>query len=195
MKKPRPTTLAGDLVTLRPLERSDVDGLLEIALDPNLWKWTGSIITSRADLLEYIDAALHDRESGNAIPFAICLTEGLKPVGSTRYANISVRDSRLEIGWTWLGAAFQRTGINTQAKRLLLTHAFELLGCKRVELKTHSNNLKSRQAMRRIGAVEEGTLRNHMLFRDGLNRDTVFYSIIDSEWPSVKKIIAGLEAR
>jgi RimJ/RimL family protein N-acetyltransferase len=140
----------------------------------------------------YMALALDEQKRGVSVPFTTTLRDSGQIVGSTRYANISARDGRLEIGWTWIGKAWQRSPVNTEAKYLMLHHAFEVLGCTRVELKTDGLNEKSRAAILRIGAKQEAVLRKHTLTYSGRIRDTVYFSILDTEWPMVK---AGLEAR
>jgi RimJ/RimL family protein N-acetyltransferase len=140
----------------------------------------------------YIEAALNEEERGVSLPFAIVDKAAGRAIGSTRYGNIDRTNHRVEIGWTWIAREWQRTAINTEAKYLLLRHAFESLGCMRVELKTDSLNERSRAAILRIGAREEGVFRNHMVTASGRIRHTVYFSIIDSEWPAVK---ARLEAK
>ena len=140
----------------------------------------------------YIALALAERDAGRALPFATVDRATGTIIGSTRYAAIEPTHRRVEIGWTWLGRAWQRTAANTEAKYLMLRHAFETLGCVRVELKTDALNERSRAAIRRIGAREEGTLRRHMVTSTGRIRDTVYYSILDAEWTQVK---AELERR
>jgi RimJ/RimL family protein N-acetyltransferase len=140
----------------------------------------------------YIATALEEQARGVSLPFALIEKAGGKAIGSTRYGNIDRTHHRVEIGWTWIAAPWQRTAINTEAKYLLLKHAFEKLGCIRVELKTDSLNERSRAAILRIGACEEGTFRNHMITSTGRFRHTVYFSILDSEWPEVK---SRLQAR
>jgi RimJ/RimL family protein N-acetyltransferase len=136
-----------------------------------------------ADTRQWIDEAL---AAPGQLPFAIVETVKDKVVGSTRYLNIRAEHRALEIGWTWLGQEWQRTSINTEAKLLLLSHAFERLGCVRVEFKTDERNLRSQTALQRIGATREGTLRNHMIVQGNYVRDSVYFSVIDGEWPAVK---------
>jgi len=140
----------------------------------------------------YVEEAIAERERGISIPFAIVSKQESRVIGCTRYGAISRAHKRLEIGWTWIGVPWQRTGVNSECKLLLMTHAFEELGCKRLELKTDARNQQSRNAILRIGAKEEGILRSHMISFDGRVRDTVYFSILDSEWPDVK---AALIAR
>jgi RimJ/RimL family protein N-acetyltransferase len=134
----------------------------------------------------YVLQALEELSRGIALPFVIVAQPGGEVVGSTRYGSVDLENRRLEIGWTWITPPYQRTAINTEAKLLLLTHAFERLGANRVELKTDALNQKSRNAIARLGAVEEGTFRKHIVTYSGRVRDTVYYSIIDTEWPAVK---------
>ncbi|HEX6290268.1 MAG TPA: GNAT family protein [Herpetosiphonaceae bacterium] len=187
-----PVTLEGQYVRLEPLVLAHLDQLCEVALDEDLWRWTTSVVQTRDDLRAYIEAALHGQDQSTMLPFATVEKASGRAIGSTRYGNIELRDRRVEIGWTWVGRPWQRTPINTEAKYLMLRYAFETLGCMRVELKTDALNERSRRAIARIGAQEEGTLRKHMLTYSGRIRDTVYFSIIDSEWPDVK---AALEAK
>jgi N-acetyltransferase len=187
-----PLVLAGSYVRLEPLAKDHVSQLCECGLDVSLWQWTPTKVSSSEDMLTYVRIALQMQREGTALPFVIMEHSSGRIIGSTRFANYDVSHRRIEIGWTWITPAWQRTAVNTEAKYLLLKHAFEVLGCLRVELKTDSLNLQSRAAILRIGAKEEGILRNHMVTHTGRIRDTVYYSIIDSEWPSVK---AALEAQ
>ena len=186
MNPPSPVTLQGDVVALEPLSLEHVPALAEIALDSDLWRWTLSVLRSPEDVLGYVQAALAAQAEGSALPFAIRHLATGRLAGSTRYGNIDVDNQRLEICWTWVARAWQRTAVNTAAKYLLLRHAFEVLECARVELKTDALNQRSRTAIRRIGASEEGVLRRHMLRADGRLRDTVYYSILADEWPGVR---------
>lgn len=183
----QPATLEGKIVRLEPLSRSHHAQLCRVGLDADLWKWTPNFVGNADDLMEYIENALKAREEGTALPFAIIHHATGSAIGSTRYLNIDLQNRRLEIGATWIGKKWQRTPVNTEAKYLLLRHAFEEIGCNRVELKTDSLNFVSRNAILRIGAKEEGTLRKHMVTSTGRVRDTVYFSIIDTEWPSVKE--------
>lgn len=139
----------------------------------------------------YVTTALDELQRGVSLPFVIVDQASGQIIGSTRYGNIEVAHRRLEIGWTWLTPAFQRSRANTEAKLLLLTHAFEILGMHRVELKTDALNAKSRAAIGRIGATQEGIFRRHMITASGRVRDTVYFSIIDSEWPAIKAKLIG----
>lgn len=188
----QPVTLEGRFVRLEPLTLAHLDQLCEVALDEELWRWTTAQVRTRDELREYIEAALQSQRQGTALPFATIERNSGRAIGSTRYGNIEMRDRRVEIGWTWVGRLWQRTAVNTEAKYLMLCHAFETLGCIRVELKTDALNERSRRAILRIGAREEGLLRQHMITASGRLRDTVYFSVIDREWPEVK---AALEAK
>jgi RimJ/RimL family protein N-acetyltransferase len=187
-----PVTLEGQHVRLEPLARGHSAALAEVGLDEELWRWIPTAVRTPAEMAEYVESALKDQANGTALPFAQIETSSGRAIGSTRYANIERADRRLEIGWTWVARAWQRTAVNTEAKYLLLRHAFETLGCIRVELKTDALNERSRAAIQRIGARQEGIFRKHKITESGRIRDSVYFSIIDSEWPEVK---ARLEAR
>jgi len=163
-----------------------------VGLDPELWKLNPSQVLDADQMMRYIRAALSDQEKGTALPFATIEKATGTIVGSTRYMNIDVAHKRVEIGSTWIAPPWQRTAINTEAKYLMMRHAFETLGCNRVELKTDTLNMKSRNAILRIGAKQEGILRSHMVTWSGRLRDTVYFSVIAPEWPEVK---ANLEAK
>jgi len=187
-----PVTLEGRHVRLEPLARAHHAALTAVGLEPELWRWIPTQIRTPEEMNAYIEIALKEQERGVSLPFAIIEKSGGRAIGSTRYGNIDRTHHRVEIGWTWVAPAWQRTAINTEAKYLLLRHAFETLGCMRVELKTDSLNERSRAAILRIGAREEGIFRNHMITSTGRIRHTVYFSIIDSEWPDVK---ARLQSR
>lgn len=190
-----PVTLAGDVVHLAPLRLEHVDGLWEAGRDPELWRLTVSRVASRDDMRRYVESALAEQAAGTALPFATLLASTGEIVGSTRFGNIAPAHRRVEIGWTWIAPAHQRSAVNTAAKYLMLRHAFEVWGCMRVELKTNVLNARSRAAMLRIGAIEEGVLRKHALSGDGTPRDSVYYSILDDEWPAVRARLEMLLAR
>jgi RimJ/RimL family protein N-acetyltransferase len=190
-----PCTLAGRHVRLEPLELSHAEELLEVALEPELWRFTTKRIDSPEALRTYLDTAMAERDSGVSLPFITREADGGRAIGSTRFLNISRHDRRVEIGWTWIGKRWQRTAANTEAKYMMLRHAFETWECVRVELKTSSLNERSRAAIRRIGGVEEGIFRRHMRNADGSWRDTVYFSILDREWPDVKKRLEDRLAR
>jgi RimJ/RimL family protein N-acetyltransferase len=184
--KVEPVVLEGAHVRLEPLTLAHHTGLCEVALDEDLWRWIPVPVQTREDLTAYIETALKEQASGMSLPFAQIEKATGRPIGSTRYSNIERTHRRMEIGWTWIGREWQRSAVNTEAKYLLLRHAFETLGCQRVELKTDSLNQRSRNAILRIGAKEEGIFRNHMITASGRVRHTVYFSVIDSEWPEVK---------
>lgn len=185
-------TLEGNHVRLEPMLRAHEEALIAAAGDGELWNSTVTIVPSRTTIGAYIATALNAQGEGHALPFVIIQKSTNKVVGSTRYFHIERDHRRLEIGYTWLGASAQRTPVNTEAKLLLLTHAFERLGCIRVEFVTDILNEQSRTAILRLGAKQEGVLRNHMIMPSGRYRDSVCFSIIEPEWPAVK---AGLQAK
>lgn len=190
--KIEPITLAGKTVRLEPLRESHHAGLCEVGLDEDIWRVIPYRVTTAAEMTDYIDKARAAEQAGTVLAFATIEIASGKPVGSTRFMNIDVGNRRVEIGSTFVGKAWQRTVVNTEAKYLMLRHAFETWHCFRVELKTDVLNQRSRAAILRIGAKEEGTLRRHTLTWSGRVRDTVYFSILDSEWPEVK---ANLERR
>ena len=184
----KPVVLTGKHVRLEPMTEDHAPGLAEIGAGQTFWDFMlyGNINTVD-DMRNWVKDILSRAEKGTDLPFvAIHLASG-RVAGATRYLNIMPKDRGLEIGGTWYGTEFQRTPVNTECKYLLLQHAFETLGCIRVQLKTDSRNERSQKAIKRIGAVKEGVLRNHMILPDGRYRHSVFYSILDSEWPGVKK--------
>jgi RimJ/RimL family protein N-acetyltransferase len=181
-----PVTLQGRIVRLEPLSLDHVEGLAEVGLDPAIWRWTIARPSSVDDLRAWARAALAASDTGTEFPFATVETATGRPIGSSRYMNIVLDHRRLEIGWTWLAPAWQRTGANREAKLLMLTHAFESLGCRRVEFKTDSNNEPSRTALLGIGATFEGIFRKHMVMPGDGVRHSAWYSVIDDEWPAVK---------
>ena len=181
-----PVTLEGRHVRLEPLSQKHHADLSRVGLEEELWRWIPVPVRTPEEMCAYIASALDEQARGVSLPFALIEKSGNRAIGSTRYGNIDRTHRRVEIGWTWVAPAWQRTALNTEAKYLLLQHAFETLGCMRVELKTDSLNERSRAAILRIGAREEGTFRNHMITSTGRVRHTVYFSIIDSEWPEVK---------
>ncbi len=180
-----PVVLAGPHIRLEPLEMAHLAGLASI-LDATLLQYFQKPARNAAELQIFIETALEEQRQGRSLPFAIIESAGGRPVGSTRLANIDRDNRRLEIGWSWIGRAWQRTAVNTEAKLLLMTHAFETLGVNRIEFKTDSLNTQSREALTRLGAVEEGYFRNHLVMSDGRLRHSVWFSIVASEWPRVK---------
>jgi len=184
----KPVTLIGRHVCLEPMTEAHVPRLTEIGAGQTFWDFMlyGNI-ESEEDMRNWVRDILSRAEKGTDLPFvAIQLASG-RVAGATRYLNIMPKDRGLEIGGTWYGTEFQRTPVNTECKYLLLKHAFETLGCIRVQLKTDSRNERSQKAIERIGAKKEGVLRNHMILPDGRFRHSVFYSILDTEWTDVKQ--------
>lgn len=181
-----PVVLSGNVVRLEPMKSEHHQALSEVGLDPEIWRFTLTVLRTPADMLEYIESALKTVGDGTGLPFVTIERASGRIVGSTRFGNYDPQNHRIEIGWTWLARPWQRTAINTEAKYLMLSHAFTQLGCVRVELKTDARNEPSRTAMLRIGAQEEGVLRKHMLMSNGRFRDSIYYSVLDDEWPGVK---------
>lgn len=171
---------------LQPLDLRHARELAEAVTHGELWRSNLTSLPSPPQVEAYIAAALEEQRADKALPFAIVDRRLGKAVGSTRYANIRREHRSVEIGWTWLGVPWQRTAINTEAKYQLLKYAFEVLRCLRVELKTDVLNERSRRAIERIGAQQEGIFRRHMVMPDGRIRDSVFYSVVDAEWPRVR---------
>ena len=190
-----PTTLAGTHVRLEPLTHDHADALAEVAFDPEIWTHSPSPVRTRADLDRYIDTALAMQARGTALPFATLDAASATVIGSTRFANWVPVHRRVEIGWTWIARPWQRTAINTEAKWLMMRHAFETLDCARVEWKTDVLNTRSRAAITRLGAVEEGVLRSHMTADGGRRRDTVYFSVLADEWPDVRARLAARLSR
>jgi len=187
-----PVILEGQHVRLEPLLPAHEEALIAAAADGELWNSTVTIVPTRATMAAYIATALEAQAQRRELPFVIIRKSSGQVVGHTRFYDIEREDRRVEIGYTWLAASAQRTRVNTQAKLLLLTHAFEVWRCIRVALITDVLNQQSRTAILRLGAKQEGILRNHMIMAGGRYRDSVCFSIIEAEWPEVK---AGLEAR
>jgi RimJ/RimL family protein N-acetyltransferase len=179
--------LDGDFVRLEPMTLGHHGGLSEVGLDPEIWRYTLVVVKTPDEMRSYMESALDLQRDGTTLPFVTIERSSGRIVGSTRFGNYDAANRRIEIGWTWIAPRWQRTAINTEAKYLMLTHAFEKLGCVRVELKTDVLNTPSRKAMLRIGATEEGVLRKHSLVWDGRYRDSIYYSILDEEWPGVKQ--------
>jgi RimJ/RimL family protein N-acetyltransferase len=182
-----PVTLKGNHVILEPLCEAHVPGLAAIGLEDSIWEY---MLYGRMRTLEDMHAWMLDilsrAQGASELPFAVIHVESGRVAGATRYLNLAPEHRGLEIGGTWYGLEFQRTIVNTECKYLLLQYAFEHLGCIRVQFKTDLRNVRSQKAIERLGAVREGVLRNHMILPDGNYRDSVFYSIIASEWPRVK---------
>jgi N-acetyltransferase len=181
-----PVLLQGRHVRLEPLDPGHVEGLRAATADGELWRLWYTSVPAPEGVQDYVDKALALRQAGAAMPWAVLDANGTV-VGSTRYGNVDAGNRRVEIGWTWYARRVQRTALNTEAKLLLLTHAFEVLGCGAVEFRTNWFNHASRNAIARLGAKQDGVLRNHMVMADGSYRDTVVFSIIANEWPMVKR--------
>ena len=182
-----PITLIGTKVVLEPLALEHLAGMVEAVKDGELWNLWYTSIPSPEKVEEYIKTALNWRENLGAMPFTVRDKVSNKIIGCTRYFNVDEVNQRLEIGYTWYSESYQRTAANTECKYLLLSHAFEKLNAIAVELRTHWHNHKSRAAIARLGAKQDGILRNHSKSADGIYRDTVVFSIIDLEWTAVKK--------
>jgi RimJ/RimL family protein N-acetyltransferase len=190
-----PVTLTGRRIRMEPLATTHLDDLARVAHDDRIWRWTIARPIDDATLRAWLETALTNAETRVEVPFATVDVASGRAIGSSRFMTIVPEHRRLEIGWTWVGTAWQRTGANREAKLLQLTHAFETLGAERVEFKTHARNVASRTALLGIGATFEGVLRHHTIMPDGSNRDSAFYGIIAGEWPAVKARLDGLLAR
>jgi RimJ/RimL family protein N-acetyltransferase len=181
-----PTTLRGKKIDLIPLETSHREALVEVAKDGKLWELWFTSVPSEVSVDKYINFALEEQKNGRALPFVVINKANNKIIGSTRYCNADSQNKRVEIGYTFYARSYQRTGVNTECKYLLLQNAFENLEVIAVEFRTHWHNQKSRQAIARLGAKQDGILRSHQIDQNGFLRDTVVFSIIKSEWPTVK---------
>lgn len=190
-----PVTLTGARVRMEPLAERHLDDLVEAGLDASVWRWTIAREQTADGLAAWLATALENAAAGVEVPFATIDRSSGRAIGSSRFMTIVPEHRRLEIGWTWVGTAFQRTGANREAKLLQLTHAFETLGAERVEFKTHARNLASRAALLGIGATFEGVLRHHTIMPDGSNRDSAFYGVIAPEWPDVRDRLRATLAR
>jgi N-acetyltransferase len=188
-----PLTLEGAVVRLEPVRREHAQQFWEVAKNDlgDIFRWIPYSMTTLEDFQKLIDKAFDEQERGESVVFATVERKSGRAIGSTRFMNIDRVNRRVEIGSSWIAPAWQRTPVNTEAKYLMLRHAFEVWGCMRVELKTDALNQKSRAAILRIGAKEEGTLRRHLLTWSGRVRDTVYFSILDQEWAEVKTRLEG----
>ena len=184
--KIEPIILEGEYVRLEPLRIEHLENLCEVGFEEPIWRWTTMQVKTKSDMQKYIETALDEQKCGISLPLVTIEKSSDKIVGSTRFGNIDRQNRRGEIGWTWINPNWQRRVINTEAKFLMLRHAFEVWKCIRVELKTDALNEKSRKAILRLGAKEEGILRQHLITDSGRFRDTVYFSIIDTEWKTVK---------
>jgi N-acetyltransferase len=185
--KLEPVILEGRFVRLEPLSMSHLPQLCEVGLDEDLWRLIPTPIKNSEDMKMYIETALDEQNRGVSLPFATVEKSSNQAIGSTRFGNIRIKDKGVEIGWTWIAKNWQRTQINTEAKYLMLRQAFEVWRCLRVEFKTDVLNEKSRSAILRLGAKQEGIFRRHVVCQSGRIRDSVYFSILDSEWAEVKK--------
>jgi RimJ/RimL family protein N-acetyltransferase len=182
-----PITLMGRVVRLEPLSEAHVPDLTIAGADESIWRYmVYGGVGGKAQMREWVREILSRQARGTDLPFAVIHLGSGRAIGSTRYLDIQPQHRGLEIGGTWYGVAYQRSAVNTECKYLLLRHAFEVLGCLRVQLKTDLRNERSQRAIERIGAVREGVLRNHMILPDGHVRSSVYYSLLNLEWPAVK---------
>lgn len=181
------TTLQGERISLRPLQYSDANALVQAAADGELWNLTVTIVPSATTVDAYLKKALDGRDAGTVLPFAIVLNETGEVMGSTRFWKVDPLNRKLEIGSSWISSRWQKTFVNTEAKYLMLRHAFEVMGCVRVQFTTDENNQKSRNAILRLGAQQEGIVRHERIMPDGRKRNSVRFSIIDDEWPQVRE--------
>ena len=190
-----PVTLSGARIRMEPLADGHLEDLARVAFDDEVWRWTIARPMDDTGLRAWFDQARANADRGTEVPFATIHLASGRAIGSSRFMTIAPEHRRLEIGWTWVGTAYQRTGANREAKLLQLTHAFETLNAERVEFKTHARNLASRAALLGIGATFEGVLRHHTIMPDGSNRDSAFYSVLAGEWPAAKARLEALLAR
>ena len=186
-----PAMLQGALVRLEPLSLEHKDGLREAIRDGELWKLSVTLVPHPDEVEAFIEDARNAHDAGDGLAFATIERSTGRVAGSTRFMKAHVAHRRVEIGYTFLGAAWQRTGLNREAKLLMLTHAFETLGMNRVEFLTDVLNEKSRRALAGLGATQEGVLRSHMIMRDGRTRDSVLFSIVRNEWPGVRQQLSS----
>jgi RimJ/RimL family protein N-acetyltransferase len=200
--RPRPEefepVLQGAAVRLEPMRESHLEALCAIGLDPAITRLTPQPIRTKEQMADFVRAAVAARQARSAIPFVTMLLEGGSAgtvVGTTRFMSIYPASRRMEIGSTWIGQPWQRTRVNTEAKYLMLRHAFEVLGCLRIEFKTDSLNTRSREALLRIGAVQEGVFRSHVITSEGRIRHSVYFSITAEDWPAVRSRLEGFLAR
>lgn len=179
--------LAGEKVRIVPMDRQHIQGLYDVGKDKTIWDHLPRSIYSLNDMESLVEEALNKKETGKECPFVVLLRENNQIVGSTRFLDISHPNKNLEIGWTWYSPSVWGTHINTECKYLLLTYCFETLKLIRVQFKTDEQNVRSQKAIEKIGGLKEGILRNHMIRKDGTYRNSVYYSVIQSEWKSVKE--------
>ena len=193
---PKPVTLRGNRIRLEPIGQEHARDLFEVGQEDIIWRYlTTPPFAALADAENWVRMCVDRMADGSRVQFAVTLPEEGRAIGSTGYLDIDRHNRTLEVGMTWYGVAYQRTFVNTECKYLLLKHAFEDQDARRVCIKTDVNNTRSRRAIERIGGVQEGILRNHRINRDGSNRDSVYYGIIDSEWPQVRENLERMMAR
>ena len=184
----KPVMLTGQVVRLEPLSQAHLEDLTDASADAGIWEFmVYGDLSKPGAMRAWVDYMLDLQKRGADLPFAVVLRASDRAIGATRFMEIRPAHRALEIGGTWYATAYQRTAVNTECKYLMLEHAFERLGCMRVQIKTDARNLRSQRALERIGAVKEGVLRQHMILPDGYRRDSVYYSILDREWPGIKK--------
>ncbi|MCW5853563.1 MAG: GNAT family N-acetyltransferase [Anaerolineae bacterium] len=195
MLKVHPITLSGHLIRLEPLATRHIPDLTVVGQDESIWRYMlYGDVTSEERMVWFVEELLRRQARGTDLPFTVILQATGRPIGSTRYMEIRPEHRGLEIGGTWYGVEYQGTGVNTEAKYLLFRHAFEDLGCIRVQIKTDLRNLRSQRAIERLGMVKEGVFRNHIITPDGTIRDSVYYSLITAEWPAAKTRLERLMA-
>ncbi|MCG8392252.1 MAG: GNAT family N-acetyltransferase [Pseudomonadales bacterium] len=190
-----PVTLSGEQVTLEPLERTHIPALAEACADGEIWRHWYTLVAPPDRMGDYVEAALHQQQAQGALPFTVRLRDSGQVVGCTRFFRVDEDNHRMELGHTWYARRVQRTGVNTECKLLLLSHAFESRDAIAVEFRTHWHNRQSRQAIARLGAKQDGVLRNHTRSPEGVYRDTVVFSIINHEWPAVRQNLRYLLER
>lgn len=191
-----PVSLLGKVVRLEPLSEAHLTDLAHIGLDDDIWRYMSyGFKRTEGEIRAWVQAALDKQGSGTDLLFAVIDRSSARAIGATRYLDIRPNDLGLEIGGTWYGKEFQRTAVNTECKYLLLWHAFEVLGCVRVQFKSDLRNVRSQRAIERIGALKEGILRDHLVTGDGYLRSSVYYSILRAEWPSVKTRLQAMLTR
>ena len=192
----QPVTLTGSFVRLEPLSLDHLSDLTAAGSDPDLWQYMRyGLVTDQDRMRDFIVYLLDQQAKGTDLPFATIHIPSAKAVGMTRFMDIQPQNRALEIGGTWISPHFQRTVVNTEAKFLMLGHAFEVLGCARVQIKTDLRNTRSQRAIERLGAFREGVLREHMLLPDGTLRSSVYYSILAAEWPVARQRLLDLLER
>ena len=184
---PDSLTLETHRVELRIMRKEDIPSLQKLTQSPGIWEYFTKNLSIDEELKAWVEEALRDREEGRRVPFVVIDKDEDAICGSTSFGNISFYDKRIEIGWTWLGEHFMGMGVNRQAKFTLLSYAFDVMQLERVEIKTDNLNERSKRALRKIGATEEGILRSHMLMQDNRRRDSIYYSFLKSEWNLVKR--------